>query len=83
MSRLFICYSRIDGSDVADQLYEELLRARDLPPPWMDRRDLPLAEDWCWEIQEAITGCEAVLFLMTRDSATSRQCAVEWRHAAD
>lgn len=49
---------------------------------WLDKRELQPADDWDRQIAEAISSCEALLFLMTKDSVSDQSvCKPEWSRA--
>jgi tetratricopeptide (TPR) repeat protein len=77
-----ISYSRVDASDDALRLCDELASG---PPPflvWIDQRDLAPGLPWDDEVHRAIRGCESLLFLVTADSVDpSSICHDEWNLA--
>ncbi|MFA7059547.1 MAG: tetratricopeptide repeat protein [Pedobacter sp.] len=49
---------------------------------WLDKRELKPGDDWDRQIAEAINTCEALLFLMTKDSVSDQSvCKPEWSRA--
>lgn len=49
---------------------------------WIDKRELQPSDDWDRQIAEAISNCEALIFLMTKDSVTDQSvCKPEWSRA--
>jgi tetratricopeptide (TPR) repeat protein len=78
----FISYSRVDGDKAALKLADELTAG---PPPlhaWFDQRELKAGPDWDEQIVEALSSCEALLFLMTPDSVSPKsECKREWTRA--
>jgi hypothetical protein len=78
----FICYSRVDGEDLAFQLGDRLEAGPPSIPVWLDRRRLQPSIDWDEQIIEALRGCAGVLYLMTTDSVSSNsECKKEWTRA--
>jgi WD40 repeat protein len=74
MANVFLSYSRKDKS-AATRLYAALTaRSRDV---WIDWEDIPPTAAWWTEVTTAIEGADAVLFLISPDSATSKVCADE------
>jgi tetratricopeptide (TPR) repeat protein len=78
----FISYSSADAQDFALRLCDELAQG---PPPiavWLDKRELVAGSDWDDQIVEAIRDCASLIFVMTRDSVTSKSvCKKEWTRA--
>jgi tetratricopeptide (TPR) repeat protein len=78
----FISYSSADAQDFALRLCDELAQG---PPPfsiWLDKRELVAGSDWDEQIVEAIRDCASLIFVMTRDSVTSKSvCKKEWTRA--
>jgi len=79
---VFVSYSRVDGSEFVLGLVDPLTAG---PPPfsvWFDQRKLRPGEAWDRQLVEAIRGCRAALFVMTRDSVLdSSVCKREWVRA--
>ena len=76
MGHHFLSYSRVDATDFAVRLADELAAA------WMDKRKLKPGLDWDEQIDEAIKNCDSLLFVMTRDSVTPNSvCKNEWTRA--
>ena len=74
----FVSYSRVDCA-VADRIVEAL-------EAWnidvlIDRRDLPLFEDWQQELLDLIRRADCVVFLISPHSASSAVCAWEVEQA--
>ena len=65
---VFISYSRVDIK--AADLLSEQLRKRHFEP-LIDRRDIPFGEEWKKELVDLIYQSEAVVVLLSRDSAQS------------
>lgn len=80
--RHFISYSSADAKDFALRLCDALTSGPPSIPVWMDKRELIAGTDWDDQIVEAIRACASVLFVMTRDSVTSKSvCKKEWTRA--
>ena len=62
----FISYSDADGRDFAKRLHDSL-EPRFVA--WFDKHDLKPGMDWDAQFRQAISACEAFLFVMTPDSA--------------
>jgi tetratricopeptide (TPR) repeat protein len=78
----FICYSRVDGEDLALQLGDRLAAGPPSIPVWLDRRNLQPGIDWDEQIIEALRGCAGLLYLMTIDSVSpNSECKKEWTRA--
>ncbi|HVK03184.1 MAG TPA: TIR domain-containing protein, partial [Armatimonadaceae bacterium] len=78
MGHLFISYSRRDAEFVR-RLNDALkARGRDV---WVDWESILPAADWSKEIQTAIDVADAVVFVISPDSAASRECGKEIDHA--
>jgi tetratricopeptide (TPR) repeat protein len=79
---LFISYSTVDAASFAVQLANKLAMGPPPIPVWLDKRELRPGEDWDEQIVEAIQGCAALLFVMTKDSAQPESvCKDEWVRA--
>jgi WD40 repeat protein len=76
--RVFISYSRRDSPFVR-RLFE-MLEARHVGA-WVDWEGIPPSAEWWGEIQSAIQGAEAFIFVMSPDSLTSAVCQDELDHA--
>ena len=78
----FISYSSADAQDFALRLCDELTQGPPPIPVWLDKRELVAGGDWDDQIVEAIRDCASVIFVMTRDSVTSKSvCKKEWTRA--
>ncbi|HYO49577.1 MAG TPA: TIR domain-containing protein, partial [Chloroflexia bacterium] len=81
MNHNFISYSDL-ATDFALRLADALEAG---PPPlhvWIDKRHLKAGRDWDTQIAEAISTCNALLFVMTADSvADTSTCKLEWIRA--
>jgi len=76
----FISYSRVDGTDFALRLADELVAG---PPPyrvWVDQREMRRSrQDWDDQLTEAIQTCDGLVFVMTVDSTrVGSGCKDEW-----
>src|SRR5262245_31527643 len=69
--KLFVSYSRRDMA-VADALVTAL--EREGFEITIDRRDLPYGEEWQKELADFIRGSDAVVWLVSPDSVTSKWC---------
>jgi formylglycine-generating enzyme required for sulfatase activity len=78
MAHLFISHDSADD-DFVDRLAESL-RGHGLTP-WVDHQDIPPGSDWDWEVQQAINGCELLMFIVTEAGLASDNCTDEWSHA--
>lgn len=77
-AKVFISYSRKDTS-VVRRVFETL-EARQLGA-WVDWEGIPPSAEWWSEIQAAIEGAEAFIFVMSPESLTSKVCQDEVGHA--
>lgn len=74
MPDVFISYSRKDKL-FAQKLHDALVdNGRDV---WIDYEGIPLSADWWAEIEAAIQGSNAFVFIISPDSTTSEVCAKE------
>ena len=80
MSQVFIAYSRTNR-DLALLLKNALEEAG--IDVWIDLEDLPVASIWRLEIQEAIEGCVAIIYLLSPESIASKYCQNEFRYARE
>ena len=81
MAKYFISYSGADAQEFALRLADEFQRPAFLPR-LDDKRDLDPGRDWDTQIAEAIRDCEALIFVMTRDSVEEQSvCKNEWTRA--
>ena len=76
MSQVFIAYSRTNR-DLALLLKNSLEDAG--KGVWIDLEDLPTASVWRLEIQEAIEGCIAFIYLLSPESISSKYCQNEFK----
>lgn len=78
----FISYSAVEARPFAEQLCTELEAGAPPFRTWFDRRDLRPGDDWDRQVADAITGCAALLFVMTPDSVDDLSvCKPEWSRA--
>ncbi|MCG7951847.1 MAG: toll/interleukin-1 receptor domain-containing protein [Candidatus Thiodiazotropha endolucinida] len=78
MDDIFISYSRVD-TDFVVKLRESLTQ-RDFQV-WVDQDSIPYAVEWRPEIQQAIDSAQAVIFVITPESAASAECEKEISYA--
>ncbi|MCA1606190.1 MAG: toll/interleukin-1 receptor domain-containing protein, partial [Acidobacteria bacterium] len=76
---VFLSYSRHDYY-YAETLHAELSKQSHLKP-WMDVRNLGLAEDWYASIDAALQSADVLVLVASADSFASKQVEREWRHA--
>jgi tetratricopeptide (TPR) repeat protein len=77
----FISYSRLDGQEFALGLADELQAGPEGYRVWLDQREMSRSrrQDWDDQLTEAIQTCEALLFVMTKDSVRlGSGCKDEW-----
>jgi hypothetical protein len=77
MSRIFVCYSRVDKR-LAEELAHLLHRAYDRV--WYDD-NLHGGEEWWAEIVKEVSACDHFIFLMSDDSLESDWCQKELAEA--
>jgi WD40 repeat protein len=70
----FISYSRVDRAFVKRLAAALEAAGRD---PWVDLEDIPPSVDWNERIRRAILEKDAVVFVLTESSASSRRCREE------
>lgn len=75
---IFVSYSRRDGAFV--RALHEALAARERQT-WVDWEGIAPTADWMNEIRAAIDAAEAVVFVLSPESAASPVCAQELEHA--
>ena len=64
------------------RLADELQAGPPAFPVWLDKRDIDPGRDWDTQIAEAIRDCDALIFVMTRDSVEEQSvCKTEWTRA--
>ena len=78
MADVFISYSRKDHEFV--QRLHQALEAQGRQA-YMDVEDIPAASRWRQEVAEAIEGANALVFVVSPDSVTSKACRQELDHA--
>jgi tetratricopeptide (TPR) repeat protein len=75
----FVSYSRVDGTQFAGRLHNQLVGGRPSYPLWLDVQDAQPGADWDEQIAEAIQTCRGLLFVMTADSVQEHSvCKSEW-----
>src|SRR6187402_1288862 len=74
MADIFLSYSSYNR-DKANALADEIRSAGH--EVWMDHGGIGGAQDWSSEIVEALNKAKTVLFLISKDSVTSHNCAKE------
>ena len=78
----FVCYSRVDGNDVALTLADRLEAGPPSIPTWLDQRVLQPGIDWDEQVLAALREAVGVLYVMTVDSVTpTSECKQEWTRA--
>jgi tetratricopeptide (TPR) repeat protein len=77
----FVSYSRRDAHDFADWLYDALWETAPETQPWMDRRDVILGYAFDEQLEEAISRCDTLLFVVSRDARNSKVCQDELQRA--
>jgi WD40 repeat protein len=78
MADVFISYARED-QELVRRLHEALVaRGREL---WVDWEGIEPSDQWMQSIREAIDGADAVLVVLSPDSAASEVCQREVEHA--
>lgn len=79
--RVFICYARDDGGEVAGRLYQQL---RELgADPWLDIRSIPAGANWSRSIDAAITACDVFVVVLTAAAVESDDVEGEYLMALD
>ena len=78
MAQVFISYSRKD-KDFVSRLYDALSAQK--REAWIDWKDIPLTVEWQQEIFANIDAAEYFIFVISPDSADSRNCRKEIDHA--
>jgi tetratricopeptide (TPR) repeat protein len=73
---VFISYSWSDGEEFAIELRDRLRNISQPVAPWIDRDNLH-GRPFSTAIEEAIGGCDVLLFVLTRDSVLSDWCKDE------
>ena len=78
---VFVSYARED-TEFVERLYARLVDSG--RTAFVDFRGIPVwSPDWQGELYEAIEGADAFLFVLSPDSLTSPNVALELRHAAE
>ncbi len=78
MAQAFISYSRKD-KNLVSKLYDALLAQQ--REAWIDWKDIPLTVEWQQEIFTNIDSADYFIFVISPDSAGSRNCRTEIDHA--
>lgn len=78
MENIFICYSRTE-QNFALELKETLEKTG--KEAWIDLKHLPASSIWRKEIEEAITGSIAFIYLVSENSLRSDYCQKEFEYA--
>ncbi|KAM3114418.1 TIR domain-containing protein [Phormidesmis sp. 146-33] len=75
---LFISYSRRDKEfvQILDAAFRKLNR-----DPWIDWEDIPAGEEWRKAIAHGIENADTFIFVITPDSAASKECIKELEQA--
>lgn len=78
----FICYSPLDGEEIALRLGDQLAAGPPSIPVWIDQRKLQPGVDRDQQILQALKDCKGLLYLMTKESVDSDcPCKREWIRA--
>ena len=67
--KFFFSYSRIDASDFALKLYNDLQKCG--ANIWIDQLDIEGGKRWDAEIEKALKACQCVLFIVSEESVIS------------
>lgn len=78
MADVFLSYSRKDAEFV--RRLDAALADREREA-WVDWEDIPPTAEWWEEVQRGVEGSDALLFVISRESARSEICARELGHA--
>jgi WD40 repeat protein len=73
--KVFISYSRQDGTEFADQLEDALLACNF--EPMLDRHAITGGEEWQNRLRTLILSADTILFVLTPGSVASEMCAWE------
>jgi hypothetical protein len=79
--KIFISYSRVDGQPFAMELSERLRKAG--AHVWLDQVDIEPGKIWDFEIEKALQGAEAVIFIATEKSTSSNNVLNEVYYALE
>jgi hypothetical protein len=79
--KIFFSYSRIDASDFALRLYNDLKNAG--ADVWIDQKDIKAGLRWDIEIGNALKACQCVLFIASKQSIESNNVLDEVYYALD
>lgn len=77
----YICYEEIDNNGFAEKLCGAI-RNLDIPfEPWIDIDYSSDTEDFYDFIEKAVKNSDGLIFILTPESAKSRNCKKEWQYA--
>ena len=79
--KIFISYSRVDGQQFAVELSARLRKAG--ANVWLDQVDIEPGKIWDFEIEKALQGAEAVIFIATEKSTSSNNVLNEVYYALE
>jgi len=79
--KIFISYSRVDGQQFAIELSARLRKAG--ADVWLDQVDIEPGKIWDFEIEKALQGAEAVIFIATEKSTSSNNVLNEVYYALE
>lgn len=77
MARIFVSYARKDQKFVK-QLAADLVAAG--VELWVDYRDIKPGDDWDEAVKAGLDLCDAMILVLTRTSAASKNVKVEWSY---
>lgn len=80
-STVFISYRRVDGSDFAKRLYEDLNKQG--IKAWLDVENMPSGNTFIDEIDRAIERSDYFLLVATPEAINSDFCKDEWKKALE
>jgi WD40 repeat protein len=78
--RIFICYARSGGADLAREIQRRLEDDHELPV-WRDLTDIEGTAAWWPQVREAIDQVEYLILIMTDAALHSEDVRREWRYA--
>ena len=79
--RVFICYARADGAEIAGQLHARLKELG--ADPWVDVESIPPGASWNRSIDTAIAACDVFVVVLTRAAVDSDDVEGEYLMALD